>query len=113
MTNYELSKDAQNDLRDIARYTVKKWGKGQLAEYRKGLKETFKAIGLNDIAARQFSVNYPQLRVTKYHLFVNRLSIETLPSNRACCDENQIPDPYRYRVRTCRRLGRHRTAQQH
>jgi len=66
MTTYELSKDAEDDLREVARYTLDTWGRGQLTEYRQGLKETFKAIGLQDVIARQFSKNYPQLRVTKY-----------------------------------------------
>lgn len=66
MHPYKLSKDAEEDLREVARYTLKKWGTEQLAEYRQGLKETFHAIGVQDIADRQFSVNYPQLRVTKY-----------------------------------------------
>jgi antitoxin HigA-1 len=34
MQPYELSKDAEEDLREVARYTRKKWGKEQLAEYR-------------------------------------------------------------------------------
>ncbi len=66
MQPFELSKDAEEDLREVARYTLKKWGKEQLAEYRQGLKDTFLAIGVQDIVARQFSKNYPQLRVTKY-----------------------------------------------
>lgn len=66
MQPYELSKDAEEDLREVARYTLKKWNKEQLAEYRQGLKDTFHAIGVQDIVARQFSKNYPQLRVTKY-----------------------------------------------
>ena len=34
MTTYELSKDAEDDLRKVARYTLDTWGREQLAEYR-------------------------------------------------------------------------------
>jgi len=66
MTTYALSKDAEDDLREVARYTLDTWGREQLAEYRQGLKEIFNAIGVQDIVARKFSKTYPQLRVTKY-----------------------------------------------
>lgn len=72
MQPYELSKDAEEDLREVARYTLDQWGKEQLAEYRQGLKETFHTIGVQNVVSRQFSKNYPQLRVTKYryhHIF--------------------------------------------
>jgi len=45
MTTYELSKDAEDDLREMARYTLDTWGREQLAEYRQGLKEIFNASG--------------------------------------------------------------------
>ncbi|WP_431687135.1 type II toxin-antitoxin system RelE/ParE family toxin [Hahella sp. NBU794] len=66
MNAYVLTKDAENDLRDVARYTMQKWGKKSLEEYRAGLAETFAAIGDNQVASRQFSANYPQLRAVKY-----------------------------------------------
>lgn len=66
MRAYELSKDTEEDLREVARYTLATWGRDQLNEYRQGLKEVFDAIGHQAIVARKFSKNYPQLRVTKY-----------------------------------------------
>lgn len=66
MTQYELSKDAQTDLQEVARYTIKHWGKQQFNLYRQGLKETFHAIGNGSVAERQFSESLPQLRVIKY-----------------------------------------------
>ncbi len=41
---YELTKEAEQDLREIARYTLKHWGKDVLNQYRSGLEATFKAI---------------------------------------------------------------------
>ena len=63
---YKLSKDAEKDLYEVARYTLDKWGKAALQQYRDGLKETFDAIARNEVVARQFSKRFPQLRVTKY-----------------------------------------------
>ena len=45
MKQYELTKDAEKDLREIARYTLNKWGKEMLYEYRSGLEKTFQKIG--------------------------------------------------------------------
>ena len=66
MTYYSLTKDAERDLREIARYTFKKWGKEKLQEYRGGLKATFNKIGRNEMHKHQFSKNFPELLVTKY-----------------------------------------------
>lgn len=66
MQPYELSKDAEQDLREVARYTLNRWGKEILAQYRKGPKETFKAIAADDVPKRAFSKIYPDLMVTKY-----------------------------------------------
>jgi toxin ParE1/3/4 len=66
MVLYELTKDAEQDLREVARYTLNRWGKEMLQQYRKGLKETFKAIVSNDVPKRTFSKTYPDLMVTKY-----------------------------------------------
>ena len=71
MKNYRLTKDAEQDLREVARYTRKEWGFAMLREYRGGLKKTFEAIGNNDVVSRDFSDNFPELLVTKYrHHFI-------------------------------------------
>ena len=66
MTGYILSKDAQADLREVARYTKKEWGKDQLVSYRDGLKATFDGIGNNEVVPRKFSARFPELCVTRY-----------------------------------------------
>ncbi|MCJ8268955.1 MAG: type II toxin-antitoxin system RelE/ParE family toxin [Psychrosphaera sp.] len=66
MAHYELTKDAQRDLQQIARYTLNKWGKAQLQKYRSGLKRTLKLIAQNEVVPRLFSKRFPQLLVTKY-----------------------------------------------
>ncbi len=45
MAFYDLTKDAENDLREMARYTLNKWGKKKLDEYRGGLKNVLKKNG--------------------------------------------------------------------
>jgi toxin ParE1/3/4 len=66
MKYYDLTKDAENDLREVARYTLNKWGKEKLQEYRVGLKNTFRAIGQNEMIRHSFSKVFPELLVTKY-----------------------------------------------
>ena len=66
MKHYDLTKDVEKDLREVARYTLNKWGKEKLQEYRDGLKNTFNKIGKNEIQIHQFSKNIPELLVTKY-----------------------------------------------
>ena len=66
MSGYELTKDAENDLRAVARYTLKEWGKEALTQYRKGLKAIFQKIGNDTVIKKQFSEKHPQLFVAKY-----------------------------------------------
>jgi toxin ParE1/3/4 len=66
MKNYELSTDAEEDLREVARYTLNKWGKEILQEYREGLKNLFEQIGNQKQPKKQFSENFPELLVAKY-----------------------------------------------
>lgn len=65
MHNYLLSKDAEQDLRDIARYTLDKWGQKQFLTYRQLLKNKFEAIGKGSVITHQFSENLPDIYVTK------------------------------------------------
>lgn len=61
MANYQLSKDAENDLRHIANYTVNKWGKKQLEKYRFTLKSSFEKIGSREVVPRSYSKNLPNI----------------------------------------------------
>ena len=64
--NYALSAQAENDLREIAQYTLKKWGDSAFQKYKNGLSKKFNDIGNHSVIQRQFSKTYPQLFVTKY-----------------------------------------------
>lgn len=66
MKYYELTKDAESDLREVARYTLHKWGEDKLHEYSGGLKDTFNAIGQKQIRKHSFSKQFPELLATKF-----------------------------------------------
>lgn len=66
MVSYVLSKEAEKDLREIAQYTLKKWGALAFQKYKVGLSNKFNDIGNNLVVERRFSKTFPQLRVTKY-----------------------------------------------
>ena len=79
MQPYALTEDAEQDLREVARYTLNRWGKELLRQYRNGLKETFKAIAANDVPKRAFSETYPDLLVTKYRYHYIFYLVDDLP----------------------------------
>jgi toxin ParE1/3/4 len=63
---YELTKDAEKDLREVARYTLDKWGSSQFKAYRSGLKKAFSDLAANQVSGQFFSDNFPRVRVKKY-----------------------------------------------
>ena len=81
MKSYRLTKEAEKDLREVARYTRKEWGQAMLQEYRGGLKKTFEAIGNHDVVSRDFSllldrsVTFESLR--KLALRAEKKTVET------------------------------------
>ncbi len=66
MTKYLISKDARNDLKEIAEYTLHHWGRGIFNEYRSGLKEKFVAIANDEVTKKPFSRRMSDVFVTKY-----------------------------------------------
>ena len=75
MTLYILTKDAENDLRNIASYTVKNHGSKKLRNYKISLEDKFNEIGDESVVARQFSKNLPQVLVVRCeHHFIFFLS---------------------------------------
>jgi len=66
MKIYELTNDAEKDLRELARYTLNKWSNELLQEYRGGLKNTFEKIGKHQVKKHPFSRQFSELLVTKY-----------------------------------------------
>lgn len=66
MRPYNLSAAAENDLLEIARYTLNTWGKEAFERYRIGLKNTFLNIAKNEIPKLTFPTTFPDLLVSKY-----------------------------------------------
>jgi len=44
MEPYQLTEDAEKDLREVARYALNEWGKEALQEYRGGLKMSLRRL---------------------------------------------------------------------
>ena len=65
MPNYELAEDAEADLRDIALYTMSRWGAKQAAQYAALLDAHFEAIGSGRARTKVFLQHRPELRVSR------------------------------------------------
>jgi|TARA_B110000208_G_C11544535_1_gene349279 toxin ParE1/3/4 len=63
---YKLTKDAESDLREVARYTLGEWGSSHFKVYRAGLNKAFVDLAENKLAGKSFSNGFPRLRVKKY-----------------------------------------------
>ena len=65
MTSYVLTKDAENDLREIARYTLKNHGVKKLQYYKGEINKKLNEIGKGKALERNFFENLPQVHVAK------------------------------------------------
>jgi toxin ParE1/3/4 len=65
MQNYELTLEAEADVREIAQYTFEQWGKKQAMEYATALTHAFEAIGSGRAISRAFSERFPDVRMTR------------------------------------------------
>ncbi len=66
MLLYELTPDADEDIENIAKYTLTQWGKKQAKKYLGEMEERFLQIANREIISRKFSDVYPQVLVTRY-----------------------------------------------
>ena len=65
MPPYELTPAAQDDLREIARYTLKQWGKAQSLRYAALLEQCFIEIAARSRLSRPVLERYPILRASR------------------------------------------------
>ena len=80
MTSYDLTADAEEDLKQIARYTVKEWGKKQSLKYAEILEVCFEKIANHTAIAWGFSKNYPQVKFVRCeHHYVFYMDFENRP----------------------------------
>lgn len=77
MAHFVVLEEAQEDLREIARYTEAKWGAAQARRYAAQLDACFNAIADGHPAARRFSAHDLQQQVVRCeHHFVFFLTEE-------------------------------------
>ena len=65
MLLYELTGPAEEDLKDIARYTLTEWGKKQSLHYAALLEKRFCEIAARTAISRSFSDRAPQVLVSR------------------------------------------------
>ena len=65
MPGYELTEDADSDLEEIIRYTLREWGETQAGAYADKLDRCFEKIARKEAVSRNFSKKYPQALVTR------------------------------------------------
>lgn len=65
MQPYVLTPSAEDDLKDIARYTLKQWGKKQSLQYASLLETRFLEIADRTSLSHSFSERYPQIQVIR------------------------------------------------
>ena len=65
MRTFELTLPAEQDLKEIARYTLTKWGRKQSLHYAGLLENRFREIAARAAHSRSFSERYPQVRVSR------------------------------------------------
>jgi plasmid stabilization system protein ParE len=65
MLPYVLTPDAERDLREVARYTLRQWGARQQRRYASLLEAEFRAIAQRRIVPRLFSPDYPDVFVSR------------------------------------------------
>ncbi|MGB0217077.1 MAG: type II toxin-antitoxin system RelE/ParE family toxin [Alteromonas oceani] len=56
---YDITDDAEADIREIVGYTLENWGVAQTNIYRKAIKDTFELIGRKTVVIRKFSDTFP------------------------------------------------------
>ncbi len=72
MPDYKLTTHAEQDLRDIARYTMNKWGMTQAERYEAILSKRFQEISQGVVRLRTFLKRRPDLLFTHcehHHIF--------------------------------------------
>ena len=65
MSNFKLTPSARNDLKQIAKYTVREWGEEQALTYKRKLDACFNQIGKGEIVQRTFTAKLPGLLVRR------------------------------------------------
>lgn len=65
MPLYELTADADSDLEEIIRYSIRKWGEKPAGQYADKLHQCFEKIARKEAVSRTFSETYANAFVTR------------------------------------------------
>lgn len=65
MLPYRLTLSAEEDLKEVVKYTIRNWGKQQAENYAKLLEAALHKIASGKAISRTFSETYPEVHVTK------------------------------------------------
>jgi plasmid stabilization system protein ParE len=65
MPDYVLADGAEDDLEDIAEYTITRWGVDQTSRYATTLKRHFGALAAGDVTTKPVFEHWPELRVSR------------------------------------------------
>ncbi len=80
MVSYDLTPEAEEDLKNIIRYTIEQWGLEQAQRYVYLLESGFQKIADETAISRTFSQKYPDVYVTKCeHHFIFYLRRSSRP----------------------------------
>ena len=66
MPAYKLTEGAEQDLKEIFRFTRKTWGEAQLQQYCQALQETLEAIAGGVLAGGFVMDNLPEVQVIRF-----------------------------------------------
>lgn len=90
MPEFELFPEADADLLNIARYTIKTWGAAQAKLYENKLRTAFTAIGTGEIRSRVLFADWPELRVVRceHHYIFFLIRTKNIPAIVAVWHEN-------------------------
>ena len=71
MADYQLAPEADDDLLEVARYTINTWGEEQAERYAGKLQSCFETIGRGKARSRELLKSRPELLVIRCeHHFV-------------------------------------------
>jgi len=80
MADYRLTPSAEDDLWEIARYTLRTWGEAQQRRYEAGLIKCFEALAEGSARGRQPFPHRPDIRqVHCQHNFVFAIEVPDQP----------------------------------
>lgn len=65
MLPYDLTRSAQSDLEEIARYTIERWGSKKAKQYAAAFDTCFIKLAEGELVARVFSEILPDVQVAR------------------------------------------------